>query len=377
MGISVIWLIDSLGRGGAEQLMPPLLHTLSALGVRSRVGVLQVREGNPLAGELEAQGFPVDLIGIQRLRNPLNIPRISHYLYKHKPDIVHTQLEFAHTLGVLSSRLLRIPVVSTLHSLPAPHVHTSAYWRHRLLWWVLRNHSRKVIAVAENARQYYIEQGQLQPESIETIYNGIDLNRFSQIQPAQLQSLRDSLGIPHTAPLLLTVAYLREPKGIQYMLQAMPRILAEIPQTHYLIAGAGAYQQPLQELTDELGITQNVTFAGFRNDIACLLSACDCFVLPSLTEALPTVLIEAMACAKPIIASRVGGVPEMIEEGKNGFLVKPADSANLAESCLRILQNPEQARIMGNAGYEYAAQNFTLNHQGQRLLELYQEVSRS
>ena len=207
-----------------------------------------------------------------------------------------------------------------------------------------------------------------------TLYNGIDLDRFASVATATRLNGRQALGIPPDAPLLITVAVLRQPKGIQYLIEALPFILKVVPEARYLVVGSGDHEGALKELVKTLGLTDRVIFSGARSDIPDLLATSDLFVLPTLGEALPTVLAEAMAAQKPIIASNVGGVLEMVEHGRNGLLTPPADPARLVEACLQLLQNPAQAQAMAHAGRQIVEQRFDIRKQAKCLSDLYQET---
>jgi glycosyltransferase involved in cell wall biosynthesis len=169
----------------------------------------------------------------------------------------------------------------------------------------------------------------------------------------------------------VTVAVLRPPKGIQFMIRALPTILAAHPNTYYLIVGSGAHQDALREEVRRAAIEDRVLFAGMRRDVPRVLAASDLFVLPTLTEALPTVLAEAMAAKLPIVASRVGGIPEMIQDGQNGILVQPEDPETLAGACIQLLNSPEKRIEMGAAGHRIANQKFSIERQVHQLKELY------
>jgi len=164
---------------------------------------------------------------------------------------------------------------------------------------------------------------------------------------------------------------LRPQKGVQFMIRALPAILASNPNTYYLIVGSGSHQNALLEEVDKAGVKNRVIFAGMRKDIARLLVASDIFVLPTLTEALPTVLAEAMAAKLPIIASRVGGVPEMVTDGQNGCLVEPQDVDSLANACIGLLANAENRATMSAEGWKIVNQKFNIERQVDQLRELY------
>ena len=157
------------------------------------------------------------------------------------------------------------------------------------------------------------------------------------------------------------------------MIRALPEVLASSPHTYYLIVGSGSHQNALLEEVDKAGAPERVIFAGMRKDVPRLLAASDVFVLPTLTEALPTVLAEAMAARLPVIASRVGGIPEMIADRQNGFLVEPEDLDGLSSACIRLLENPDERAAMGAAGWKIVNQKFSIQRQVEQLKELYLE----
>ena len=371
----IIWMIDGLGPGGAEQLMPAILKHLQESGFNIRICALQVRNGNPIAGELNRLGLPVDLVLVPNLRHPPNLFRILRYLRLHRPQILHTQLEFSDILGTVAARLLGIPTVSTLHTLDVFEEKKSAGWRLQLRWFVLRNLCDKILAVSEKTRSHHLRMGRLNEGKTITLYNGIEIFRFMHIATSVRQQLRQSLNLPSRAQIIISVAVLREPKGIQYMLRALPGILEKNPNTHYLIVGDGAYGTCLHDLVTELALQEHVTFTGHRTDIPALLSISDIFALPTLGDALPTVLIEALAAQIPIVASNVGGVPEIVENNVNGLLVPPAVPSALTNACLQLLQDKELAARIVQAGNEVVQQRFDIHVQIEQLGRIYEEIS--
>jgi glycosyltransferase involved in cell wall biosynthesis len=368
-----VFLIDALGMGGAENLMVSFLNHFDRTHFETRVCVLGVRQGNPIAGQIEELGYPVDMVPISRLRDATAMPRLLHYLREQEVDILHTQLEHANTLGNLVAALQGIPSVCTLHTFDDPPRGTSKYWRYQLMWWSLRANCDRVLAVSEGTRQHHIRVGGLPPDKIVTMYNGIDLTRFART-PADRSRMRSALGIPPDATVLMTVAVLRQPKGIQYMLDALPAVLESAPDVYYLLVGGGPYEAELKALAAERGVTDRVVFTGMRQDVPDLLAAGDVFVFPTLGDALPTVLAEAMASRLPIVACEIGGVPEMVEDGVNGLLVPSADAARLAEACIRLAGDPARREEMGRAGYAIAQQRFEVHAQVDNLVNLYFEL---
>ncbi len=370
----IAYLIDGLSMGGAERLMVPILQHLSRTYFDPYVCALQMKDGNPIADEIRALGVPVECLDIKRLRDLDAIPRLTRYLKGIGAVLVHTQLEAANILGNLSAKLLRLPTVCTIHVMPSLDVKTRTKLHQSVEWFVLRHFCDRVISVSEGAREYHIQISGSSPEQVTTIYNGIDLSAFVNMDNAREREVaRTELGIPQDANVLITVAVLRPPKGIQFMIRALPQVLTSHPNTYYLIVGSGSHQDSLIAEADKAGVRERVIFAGLRKDVPRLLVASDVFVLPTLTEALPTVLAEAMGAGLPVIASRVGGVPEMIADGQNGLLVEPEDPDSLSRACIRLLDRPGERATMGAAGWQIVNQKFSIERQVEQLKELYLE----
>ena len=371
--VRVLYLIDSLGPGGAEHLLAASLPFLRRAGVVPSVVALQEQQGNPVAARIEAQGIPVCELGIRRLRQRGAYARVRDTIRAAAPDVVHTQLEFSAVLGIPAARRLGLPTIATLHTLDEPPPRSRLALHFRLMAWALRR-ARRVIAVSEITRRHYLDRARLRPERVMTIHNGIDPSAF-QAPPGERDAARRELGLDASAPVLVTVAVQREPKGIQHMLAALPEVAAAFPAVRYLLVGDGPHRRALEGLAARLGVADRVVFAGARDDVPRLLAVADLFVLPSLTEALPTVVAEAMAAGLPIVATTVGGIPEMVGHGEAALLVPPSDPAALAAAVCRLLANPRQAAAMGRAGRRVVAARFDIRAQAKALADDYRALA--
>ncbi len=367
--LRVLYLIDSLGNGGAEQLLAAYLEHLPDLGVDPVVVALQDRSGNPMAGPIAALGVPVRTLDIRHLRQRGAAAEVADVVADVDPDVVHTQLEFANILGTAAAARAGIPTLSTIHTLDRPRPWSRDALRFRLMAWMLRRRADRVIAVSRSARDHFLGRSRAAREQVITIHNGIDLDRFADT--GDRAATRAALGIPEDAPVIATVAVLREPKGIDDMLDALPAIAASLPTVRYLVVGDGEHGPALRGRVADEGLADRVVLAGSRTDVAAMLGAADVFVLPSHIEALPTVLIEAMTAGLPIVATDVGGIPEMVERGTSALLVPPHRPDLLADAVVRVLTNPMQATAMGRAGRRLAADRFDIRRQARRLVDEY------
>src|SRR5215210_7080627 len=192
----IIWMIDSLGPGGAEQLMPTILKNLKQSGFNIRICALQIRAGNPIASDLERLGLPVDLVPIRNLRQPFNLFRVLRYLHLHRPQLIHTQLEFADILGTVAAKILGIPSVSTVHTLDSFPPQKTALGRMKLRWFLLGKFCDRIIAVSEKTRLHYLQSGGLPPDKVITLYNGVDISRFKNMDATQTAKLKQALYLP-------------------------------------------------------------------------------------------------------------------------------------------------------------------------------------
>jgi glycosyltransferase involved in cell wall biosynthesis len=374
----IAYVIDGLSMGGAERLMVPILKHLNRTDFDAYICALQSKDGNPMAEEIRVLGIPVDCLEIKHLRDLNTLPRLIKYLKRIGADLVHTQLEFANILGNISAKCLRLPSVCTIHVMPSLDVKTKSKLHQKLEWFVLKYFCDRVISVSEEAREYHLHISGADPDQVATIYNGIDLSGFLSLDcELERVNVREELGIPMDAKVLTTVAVLRPQKGIQYMIRALPAVLASNPNAYYLIVGDGPHRSTLIEEVRKATVNDRVIFAGMRRDVPRLLSASDIFVLPTLTEALPTVLAEAMAAKLPIVASRVGGIPEMINNKQNGCLVEPEDLAGLANACIHLLNDAKERATLGAEGWNIVNQKFNIERQVDKLEELYMNQLRA
>lgn len=213
-------------------------------------------------------------------------------------------------------------------------------------------------------------------KKLRLVYNGIDTAR---IRPRAGGGIRRELGISEGCLLVGTFGRLQEEKGMQYLVEAAPRIAGQIPQVHFLVVGgtfdpADGYQDHLRSLARATGLASRINFAGFRSDIVDCIAAMDIVVIPSLREGLPLAVAEAMAMEKPIVATSVGGIGEMIEDGRSGILVASRDARMIADGVVKLARDPELASRLGKAARVTAEAKFDLRAHVDKIQSIYEEV---
>jgi glycosyltransferase involved in cell wall biosynthesis len=225
--------------------------------------------------------------------------------------------------------------------------------------------------VAHSQEALFAERG-VSPKKIKALYNGVSLQRFDQT--ADRDTLLSGLGIKANGHIVATIASLTEGKGIQYLLKAADRVLLTFPETVFLIVGDGPLMQELRRLAASYSLDNRVFFLGTRNDIQNILAVSDLFVLPSLSEAFGMVNIEAMAAGKPVIATRTGGIPEVVADGESGYLAAPRNVDELTRYMIRLLQDREMRMSMGRAGRRIVEEKFTVDRMVKNYFDVYDSL---
>jgi len=226
----------------------------------------------------------------------------------------------------------------------------------------------KVIVVSDVVAEILRRSG-VAPEKISTIFNGVDIELFRGVAP----TLRNEIA-PDADAIVGFVGRLVPEKGGALLLRSAQQVLALHQKTHFVLVGEGPSRKEWEALAAELGISQQVSFAGVRDDMPGVYASFDALVLPSLIEAQPMCLLEAMAAGKPVVATRVGAVPKLVASGKTGLLVECGDVAGLASGIIRILRDPELARRLGENGQAHVSQNYSAEAMAKSYVVQYQRL---
>jgi glycosyltransferase involved in cell wall biosynthesis len=366
-----LMILSSLADGGAESVSVAFLRRCAARGMGLPLCTLTARRDGALAREAAETGLTRHDLGALRLLDPRAAWRLVRLVRGGSFDLVHAHGQDAAILAVATRPLHGARVVVTRHVIDEPSRTRRERWRAGAALAALARADARV-TVSQAAASRLAELLGPRHSDIRVIRNGVDLERFAP--GSRREAARTALGLEPDDLAMLALAVLREGKGHDVLLGAMPGVLAEVPRARLLVAGAGETEPALRALAAPLG--KAVDFLGARADAPDLLAASDVVVLASLAEALPTALMEAAAAGRPCVATRVGGVPEIVEDGVTGLLVPPGDSAALARALIRLAREAALRVGMGRAARERAEAQFSLDAQVERTWELWRDVAR-
>ncbi len=371
--LAVQTIIDSLTWGGAESVLADLAAAAPSAGIAMSVAYLRDRDGSPSAGRLREAGVEPVLLGTGRLSDPRSLQRVRRHLATARPDVVHTHLDASDVLGGLAARSLGLPVVSTVH-LIAPAVSDDPGLRGRAKR-ALSNAARaalddRVLTVSDAGRRTYVDRMGFRAQRVVTLHNGI-------VPPRGLRpraDVRAELGIPPGAVVATMVAVLRPAKGHAVALEAVDRLRTEHPELVLLVLGDGPSRAEVERLAAPLGTRAVLT--GHRDDVADLLGASDIVLHPTEMDAFPTSLLEAAAAGLPAVATAVGGIPEIVEDGRTGLLLGAPTADAVEQALRRLLGQPALRAELGAAARQRFASEFSAESWALRLRDVYEQCLR-
>jgi glycosyltransferase involved in cell wall biosynthesis len=299
--------------------------------------------------------------------------KILRLLRRERIDLIHTHNSKTGFLGRLAGRLMGTPVV--IHTVHGFAFHDAERWVRRRLFKVLEKMAAPwadhTIFISQPMIDWAGEAGILQEGKYSKIYSGIDLKRFRPMDAAPQDGLRAQLGLQDRDRVVGFVSKLWEGKGHAVALEAMVTVVQSIPHAKLLLVGEGPLEEELRAMSRVLGIGGSVIFAGFRTDLPQILSLCDICILPSFFEGMGRVLLEAGACGRAVVASRVGGIPEIVENGATGSLVPPEDPAALSREILCLLGDPGLAQMMGERARQRIGEMFSSETMVREIVAVY------
>lgn len=364
----VLFLIKSLGRGGAEQLLVSTAAHLDRSRFSAEVAYL-LADYDDVVPELEEAGLKVTCL--RGSRGVAWAGRLRHLVRHGDFDLIHVHSPHVASVVRLALPRPRPPLIYTEHAAWEMY-RRPTYWAN-LLTYGRNDH---VLTVAEHVAEtirYPWPFRFLKMPPVETLYHGIDFTAFERALPDEPFDRR-LLGIPADAPVVGTIANFRPEKGHRYLLEAAVRVRESVPGVRFVLVGGGPAEEKVRRQAEALALDETVVvFAGYRDDAVHVASTFDVFVLPSLHEGLPIALVEAMALGKPVVVTDAGGMPEVVQDGKQGFVVPAREPEALAKQIATLLSDPALRERMGEES-RLRAMEFDVCRAVKRLELLYGEV---
>ncbi len=388
---TILFISFSTELYGSERCLLQLIQGLSRKGYRI---VVAVPCTGPLTEQLEALDVSISYVsymkrwlphpsatGLRRLfYSPYQFPfmlrsaaTLKDVIRRYHVDLVHTQTSVVFD-GALAARWADVPHVWHLHEA----LEAGKEWRFLLGDKLARNlishFSDRIISTSDAIRRLYLDTTQ-DKEKLRVIYNGVDLSLHDT--GASDVSLRRKLGIPSEVKLVGMIAQMVPRKRQEDFLRAAVIVQQSVPNSFFLLVGGDldtSYARSIRKLSQDLGVAERTAWLGFYSPIDEIFKALNLLVLPSIQESTPLVIIEAMAACRPVVATAVDGVPELIADGVTGFLVPPQSPPDLAQAIVRILQDPQLAETMGQAGRQRAEKYCSLDQYVDNIEKVYLEL---
>lgn len=367
--MTVLQLISSEGFYGAESMLCTLARSLAGLGCEPIVGVFRDSR-NPHVEVAEAASqsqLRIEMVPCEGRWDWSTVKRIRTILEECSVDVLHTHGYKADLYGYLAGLRLDVVRVSTCHNWPDPKLRMQTYARLDRL--ALRNFDEVTTPSPDVAG--ILQRSGVQENRLSFIRNGVDVPAFRDAAP----TLRQELGFDRH-PIVGFVGRLVPEKGGAELIQAAKQVLATQPDVRFVFVGDGRMRQEWLDLATRLGVAANVVFAGVRQDMPGVYASFDIFALPSFKEAMPMSVLEAMSAGRPVIATAVGAVPELVADQQTGLLCAPGDADSLSGAILDLLEDPNKARRLGENGYARAAGEFSAEAMARHYLGVYNRALR-
>lgn len=365
--MTIFQLISTEGYYGAESMLLALARTLPVLGCRAIIGVFHDRRSQDCELETRAHrlGLEVETVPCAGRWDWKAVRRIRELVRSYGVDVLHTHGYKADVYGFAAAWPNHVRLVATCHNWPSRLLSMRAYAAIDRL--VLRHFDR--VATASGPVAEILSRWKVPAHRLKVIPNGVDMDPFREPAP----SVRPEFSAA-SERLVGFIGRLVADKGGALLLSAAQSVLAVYPNAKFIFAGEGPARAEWEALAVKLGIGSKVVFAGRRDDMPALYASLDIVVLPSLQEAMPMCLLEALSAAKPVVATTVGAIPKVIIPGVTGLLCEPGDINGLSTAILRLLRDPELGRTLGNHGRAHVARAFASEVVGRSYIGLYQEA---
>lgn len=398
--MKVCLYVHSLGTGGAERQIVNLARELASRDVQVVLLHTQknLQDTHYLLALKQQRVEVISALSPKYLREGIRLSKLHEDFFRNipaassqriailyiagvfsllKPHIVHSYLDLTNCAAGCAAVLADIPVhLASFHSMSPATGHFSWEEMTYALYRYLILHAHPHFEACSRASAYdYARWLDIAPEKVTYSPNGLDPTVYLESAPDAGASVRQELGIPLSAPVLLSLSRFIPAKAPEAQLDIFRRVLAVRPDCHFILAGSGMSEDAeMGELLRSSGPDRHVHLLGVRSDVAALLASADIFLLPSRIESFPLSIMEAMAMELPVVASRVGGIPDLVRDGEDGFLHEASDLEGMAQSVVRLVDDATLRDRQGRSGKQRVLEEFSLKKMGDRAMALYEEL---
>jgi glycosyltransferase involved in cell wall biosynthesis len=370
--IAILLVIDGLEFGGGERVF---LQLVSGLKDRYRVSVATNTTGK-FAQELNKLDIQIFSVDMSRQLSLRPIRQIRDIILQNRIALVHSQGARADFFARLAGRMANSPHILCTVAMPVEGFDVTPLRKqiYRFIDRFSENYVDRFLVVSDALKHFFTVERGISTERVVRIYNGIELYEY---QPnLKGNNLRNEWGIPDAEPIVGAIGRLVWQKGFEHLIKAAPEILAAVPEAWFLLVGKGPLRPNLEALARELNISERIIFTGFRSDIKEILSTIDILVIPSLLEGFPIITLEAMAMAKPIVATQLSGITEQISGDLEGILVPPKNPEALGAAVVSLLQDRKLASRLGAAARSRVEMCFSVEQMVRETEKVYLSVLR-
>jgi len=369
----LLFVIDNLEFGGGERVFLQL-----ALGLSDQFEILVASmPGGSFSEGLKKQGTTFFNIDMTRRVSFKPIRRLINIIRNERITLIHSQGLRADFFARIAGRIAKSPYILSTVAMPLEGFDIS-FARKRIYSFFDRFSERYVdrfIVISDELKKFLIDKHKIPPEKIFKIYNGIELNEYHpDNSDKSSMKIRKEFGIDKDEFLIAGIGRLVWQKGFEYLIDAVPRVTKQIAKIKFLIVGEGPLKNRLKEKRKKLRIEDKIIFTGFKSDIKEILSSIDILVMPSLREGFPMVTLEAMAMAKPIVATDIDGIREQIDHDENGLLIPPEDPEAIADAIIFLFNNKEKSEQLGFAAKKKAEEKFSVEEMIKKTKGVYEEL---
>jgi len=376
MKCNILYVIDNIEFGGGERVFSQIIRGLD----KERFGVFVASNpGGIFEEKLTEVGIKIDPVCMTNRYNLGIISRLKKIIKTKDVRIVHSQGGRADFFARTAARISHAPIIISSIAMMVEGYDVSIL--RKSLYVLMDRHTERwvdrFIILSEASRRTLIERHKIPPEKIVKIHNGIEIEEYhpdiKEVKNKKSE-LRRELGLKSDVPVIGAIGRLVWQKGFEYLIQAIPQVIQAFPEAKFLIVGEGPLRRGLEELSERQKIEDNIIFTGFRSDIKDILATIELLAMPSLLEGLPLVLLEGMAMAKPIVATRIDGITEVLENGETGLLVPAKNPHDLAEAIIEILKNKTKADLLGQNARKIVEEKFSVKRMVEQTELVYEKL---